>query len=70
MKDPVICLWSHGRRPVRAQPMPGRQDRWGGLPVDWCSGCGSEVYRAGMRYCGRCRSGGTERRMYEMCESL
>ena len=71
MKEPVICLWSHGRRPVRAVPGIGLVDRQGGIPAGWCGMCGAEVYRPGRSRCDRCRkNGGTERSIYGLCESL
>ncbi len=71
MKNPVVCLWSHGRRPVRALPVIGLADRQGGIPAGWCGVCGAEVYRVGRSCCERCRNhSGTERSIYESCESL
>lgn len=70
MKNSVICLWSHGRRPVRALPQPGLVDRQGSIPAGWCSCCGAEVYRPGHSRCERCRRTGTERSIYELCKSL
>lgn len=71
MKEPVIYLWSHGRRPVRARSVTALVDRQAQLPAGWCSLCGAEVYRPGHRLCGRCRGkGGTERSIYVLWESL
>ena len=70
MKNPVVYLWSHSRRPVRAMPEPGLVDRQGGIPAGWCEVCGMEVYRSGRGKCERCRRGGTERSIYALYEPL
>ena len=69
MKEPVICLWSHGRRPVRVAPAIGLIDRQGQIPANWCGKCGAEIYSVGHSRCQRCRQG-TERSIYALCESL
>ena len=69
MKEPVIYLLSHGRRPVRAVPGIGLVDRQAEIPAGWCSLCGAEVYRPERSRCQRCRSG-TERSIYALCEPL
>ena len=68
MKNTVFCLWSHGRRPVRALPRLGLVDLQAQVPAGWCGSCGAEVYRPGKEYCTRCC--GTERSNYESRESL
>ena len=70
MKNPVICLWSHGRRPVRAVPVIGLKDVQAEVPAGWCGVCGAEVYRPGRSRCARCRKGGTGRSIYALCEPL
>lgn len=69
MKNAEFCLQSHGRRPVRLQPVLGLADPQAQVPAGWCNRCGAEVYRPGADRCGRCRQG-TERSIYEVCESL
>ena len=69
MKNVVLYLQSHGRRPVRARPVLGLADGQAQVPAGWCGRCGAEVYRIGACLCGRCRQG-TERSIYEVCESL
>lgn len=59
MKNRVICLWSHGRRPVQLHPPLGLTDLQAQIPAGWCGRCGGEVYRPGKPYCTRCC--GTER---------
>lgn len=68
MKNTVFCLWSQGRRPVRARPRLGLVDLQAQLPTGWCDSCGGEVYRPGKAICTRCC--GTERSNYESYESL
>lgn len=70
MKEQVICLWSHGRRPVRATPEIGMVDVQGSIPAGWCNVCGAEVYRSDRRRCGRCRRSGAGRSIYALCEPL
>lgn len=69
MKHLEICLQSHGRRPVCPGRLPGLADVQAQVPAGWCVRCGAEVYRLGESRCGRCRQG-TERSIYEVCESL
>ena len=69
MKNLEFCLGSHGRYPVRCRPALGLEDPQNQPPTGWCGRCGVEVYRRGARYCRGCRQG-TERSIYEVCESL
>ena len=69
MKNAEFCLQSHGRRPVRPRPVLGLVDVQSQVPAGWCDRCGAEVYRMGKTCCARCRQG-TERSIYEVCESL
>ena len=70
MKNTIICLWSHGRRPVQYPCPSGLVDRQDLPPAGWCSCCGAEIYRPDRSLCERCRLRGTERSIYELCESL